>query len=193
MKEDYIFLSNGCANERYKSVGTLNSGWMVMYIASVKIPEREGSISSSSFYGQLPDYYSQAFSLIYPMDEFSWKEMRTWDQSKILSYCFCVWCESRELGSRGSSRLPCVTPVVEAFSDRVTFRNPSNMNNRAPLRKQPTGLTRWLFPEKKLHRRPPTRFQMWIQLEVLQIWGLGGLQVHGIGSGRLEETKLQEI
>ena len=28
-----------------------------MLIASAKIPKREGSISPSSFYGQLPDYY----------------------------------------------------------------------------------------------------------------------------------------
>ena len=30
--------------------------WNEMLIASTKIPEREGSISPSSFYGQLPDY-----------------------------------------------------------------------------------------------------------------------------------------
>ena len=29
---------------------------MMMLIASDKIPEREGSISPSGFYGQLPDY-----------------------------------------------------------------------------------------------------------------------------------------
>ena len=29
---------------------------IVLFIASAKIPEREGSISPSSFYGQLPDY-----------------------------------------------------------------------------------------------------------------------------------------
>ena len=59
-----------------------------MFIVSAKIPVREGSISPSSFYGQLPDYWSQAFSLIYPVDEFSFKEMKTWGPSKISSYCF---------------------------------------------------------------------------------------------------------
>ena len=59
-----------------------------MFIASAKIPEREGSISPSSFYGQLPHYWSHAFSLTYPVDEFSFKEMNTWGQSKISSYCF---------------------------------------------------------------------------------------------------------
>ena len=30
---------------------------------------------------------------------------------------FCAWCESRELGGRGSSRFSCVTPVVETSRD----------------------------------------------------------------------------
>ena len=124
-----VFVEWSCVNKRIKSVGTLNSGWVVVYIALVKIPEREGNISPSSFYWQLLDYELQVFSLVSPVDEFSLNEMRTWDQSKISSYCFCVWCESRKLGSRRSSRLPCVTPVVETFSDRVTFRIPPNINN----------------------------------------------------------------
>ena len=59
-----------------------------MFIASAKISEREGSISPASFYGQLPEYWSHVFSLIYPVDEFSFKAMKTWGQSKISSYCF---------------------------------------------------------------------------------------------------------
>ena len=43
-----------------------------------------------------------------------------------------------------------VTPVVDAFSsDRVTFRISLNINNGAPLRKQPTALTCRLFPQKR--------------------------------------------
>ena len=52
----HIFVEWLCANEIYKSLGTLNSGRMVIHIASAKIPEREGSISPSSFYGQLLGY-----------------------------------------------------------------------------------------------------------------------------------------
>ena len=52
--------------------------------ASAKSLERKGSISSSSFYGQLADYYSHTFSLIHPVDEF-FKEMRMWAKSKISS------------------------------------------------------------------------------------------------------------
>ena len=63
-----------------------------MFTASAKIQEREGSISPSSFYVQLPDYWSDywshVISFICPVDEFSFKEMKTWGQSKILSYCF---------------------------------------------------------------------------------------------------------
>ena len=65
--------------------------------------ECEGRISSSSFCGQLADYYSHDFNLIHtlPLDEFSFKEMRTWGQSKISSRCLCVLCKSKELGCRG--------------------------------------------------------------------------------------------
>ena len=121
---------------------------MVVHIASAKISEPKGRIPPSSFYGQLHDYYSHAFSLIYQVDEFSLKKMRTWAQYKISCYCFCVWCESRESGGRESSRFPCVTPVMETSSDRVTFRIKSNINDGSPLRKQPTGLTRSLFLQK---------------------------------------------
>ena len=54
---------------------------------------------------------------------------------------FCVWCESRELRSKGSSRSSCVTSVVENFTDRVPFRILPNISDRALLRKQPTALT----------------------------------------------------
>ena len=59
-----------------------------MFIASAKIPVREWSISPFSSYGELPDYLSHVLSLICPVGEFSFKEMKTWSQSKISSYCF---------------------------------------------------------------------------------------------------------
>ena len=52
----YFSVEWSCANKRNKSVGTLNFGRMVVPIASAKIPEHEGIISTSSFYGQLLDY-----------------------------------------------------------------------------------------------------------------------------------------
>ena len=111
----YYTLLWSCANKRNTSLGT-NSGRMAVHIASAKIPKYEESISPPSFYGQLPDYQSHVFSLIYPVDEFFLKEMRAWRQYNILFYCFCVWCESRESGGRGSSKFPFVTPVVETSS-----------------------------------------------------------------------------
>ena len=70
--------------------------------------------------------------------------------SEISSYCFFFWCESRELGGRGSSRFFCVIPVVETFSsDRVTFRIPSNISDRALLGKQSTALTRRPLLQKR--------------------------------------------
>ena len=76
-------------------MGTVNSGRIVVHIASAKIPESEGNNLEESNYGQLPEYWSHFSSLIYLVDEFSLKEMKTWGQFKISSYCFCVWCESR--------------------------------------------------------------------------------------------------
>ena len=54
---------------------------------------------------------------------------------------FCAWCELIELGIKGSSRLTCLTPVVETFSDRIAFRIRSNIKVGAPLQKQTTVLT----------------------------------------------------
>ena len=48
------------------------------------------------------NYYSHVFSLIRPVDEFSFKEMTTWGQFKISSGCLYVLCESKELGGRVS-------------------------------------------------------------------------------------------
>ena len=38
------------------NVTTVLEEKIVLFIASAKIPEREGDISPFSFYGQLPDY-----------------------------------------------------------------------------------------------------------------------------------------
>ena len=47
-------------------------------------------------------------------NEFSFKEMKTLGQSKISSYCLCLWCKSRELKGRGSPKFPAA--MVESFS-----------------------------------------------------------------------------
>ena len=84
------------------------------------------------------------FSLIHAVDEFSFKVMSVmWGQPKISSCCLCVWCKSKELGGRGSTRSP--TSMVESFSVdflpaiesywTVAFRILSNINDGAPLRK----------------------------------------------------------
>ena len=55
------------------------------------------------------------FSLIHPVDKFSFKEMSImWGQTKISSCCLCVWCKSKEFGGRESTRFP--TSIVESFS-----------------------------------------------------------------------------
>ena len=62
------------------------SDFSIVYIASAKIPEREGSISPSNFYGQLPGYWSHVLSLNYPVDGCSFKEVKTWGQPEISFY-----------------------------------------------------------------------------------------------------------
>ena len=74
-----------------------------------------------SFWGQLADYYSHIFSLIHPLDKVTFKEMRTWSQSKISSRCLCVWCKSRELRGRWSQRFP--TRMVEISADLTSYKN----------------------------------------------------------------------
>ena len=71
--------------------------------------------------------------------------------------------------------------MVETSSDRVTFRIPSNINDGAPVWKQPSGLTRCLLHRKgspqtsdRIPNADPTR-------DAVNL-GEGGLQVHGIGS-----------
>ena len=54
------------------------------------------------------------FNLIHLVDEFSFKEMRMQGQPKTLFCCLCVWCKSKELGGRRSTRFP--TSTVESFS-----------------------------------------------------------------------------
>ena len=55
----------------------------------------------------MSNYYSHVFSLIRLVDEFSFKELRTWGQFKISSGCLCVLCESKELGGRVSCFVLC--------------------------------------------------------------------------------------
>ena len=63
-------------------------GEHLMFTASAKTPEHEVRISPSNLYGQLPNYWSHVWSLIYPVDECSIKEIKMWGQSEISFYCF---------------------------------------------------------------------------------------------------------
>ena len=49
-------------------------------------------------------------------------------------FWFCVWCKSRELGGRVSSRFLCVTPVMESFSSNflraiISYRTESYLKS----------------------------------------------------------------
>ena len=95
--------------------------WSASY-ALAKTLEQERNIPSFSFYGKLADCCSLIFSLIHPVDEFSFKKMRMWGQSKISSCCICVWCKSREIGGKGGGKVSPQTflPTVKVRV-RVNF------------------------------------------------------------------------
>ena len=81
--------------------------------------------------------------------------------------------------------------MVESFSsDGAAFRTPSNINDGSPLRKQPTTFTCRLLYQKSSN----TDFRLTqIWLEVLWMWSVGGLQVHGIRSRRLLYREVVEV
>ena len=54
----------------------------------------------------------------YPLDELSFKEMKTLGQSKISSCCLCVQYKSREFGGKRSPRFS--TQMVEIYSTYLT-------------------------------------------------------------------------
>ena len=83
--------------------------WSASY-ASAKTLECEGTSHYPLIWATIRTF----FSLIHPVDEFSFKEMRMWGQPKTSSCCLCVWCRSKELGGRGSTRFPL--SMVESFS-----------------------------------------------------------------------------
>ena len=78
-----------------------------MLVASAKILERKGSISPSSFYQQHPQRLVIRVSLICLVDEFFIfllpvlrKEIRPSGESKISSFCFCIWCKKNQEAGR---------------------------------------------------------------------------------------------
>ena len=72
-----------------------------------------------TFRGMLPNILGNVAKLFRGMSVLL-KEMKTQAQSKISSF-FCVWCKPRELGGRGSTRFPCVTPVVKSFPSNLLW------------------------------------------------------------------------
>ena len=75
------------------------------------------------------------------MDEFSFKEMKTWGQFKFISYCIClVWI-------RRTRRQEFKIPLCNSSGGNLLRQLP-NINDGGPLRKQPTSQTSWLFPQK---------------------------------------------
>ena len=81
----------------------------------------------------------------YPVDEFSFKEMRTW--GIITLYLCLVWIRGNR--RKVEFKIPLCNTVAEIFSlDRVALKILSNINDRVPLWKQPTALRCWLFPQK---------------------------------------------
>ena len=88
-------------------------------------------------------------------------------------FWFCVWCKSKELGSRVGRRFPCVNPVMENFSldllrAIISYWTESHLELcQLPRWSSSTNIAQksWTISTKKLHRRCSTRFQIRLQLE----------------------------
>ena len=78
---------------------------------------------------------------------------------------------------------------------RVAFKILPSIHDGAPLQKQPTASTSWLFSE---YKAPPQMFGSTPntppigRLEVLKMWEVGGLEVNGICNWRLLYSELIE-
>ena len=89
------------------------------------------------------NYYSHVFSLIHPVNEFSFKEMRMWFSSRFYLVVF-VFDENQinykagehkipnTNGGKSSHRFSC---SYRKLLDRVAFRMLSNINDGALLQK----------------------------------------------------------
>ena len=96
---------------------------------------------------------------------------------------FVFWCESKELGGRGSSRFPCVTAMVETSSDRVSeyyiknsvrhqrwssfAKRANGINNLTVSAKKASLQTSDLIPNADLTKR-------YCKFEGVGVWGGGG-------------------
>ena len=96
-----VFSTNCAFPLNTMNVTTVLEEKLVLFLPSAKIPEHEGSISPSSFYGQLRDYQSHMFSLTYPVSQFSFKRVKSWGQPKILSYYFVFGMDQKIQEARG--------------------------------------------------------------------------------------------
>ena len=113
----------------------------------------------------------------------------------------CCLYKLRELGGKRSLRFSlCNSSGGKLFLrpswrynkllGRVAFRIPSNIVSNIH-----GGALLWhtlTISAKKLHCRCSTGFQMCLWLEVLQMWGVGRLQVHGIFTHRLAYGEVLE-
>ena len=124
------------------NVTTALEGKIVLFTASAKTRSARGASHHPASMGNCPTishtFLALSTQLVSSSSLHGSKNVGSVQNFMLL---VCAWCESRELGSKGSSRFACITPVVETFSDRVTFRIPSNISDGAPLQKQPTALT----------------------------------------------------
>ena len=114
---------------------------IVLFIALAKFPECEGSFSRSSLYGQLPDYQSHVFTLIYLVDEFTFTKVKTWGQFKISSYCLMFVVNQENQEAQGVQDSLVYPQWWKASQTESHLEFSSNINDGAPLQKQPTALT----------------------------------------------------
>ena len=128
--------------ERWPNFAILFLQFGVLAMFRLNPQSASGAWHHAAFMGNWPIFINHVFTLIHPLDEFSFKEMRTWSQSKISSCCLCVQCKSRGIRRGGGQcnihqwwRASPQTFQLQKIIGRVAFRILSNINDGVPLGK----------------------------------------------------------
>ena len=107
-----------------------------------------------------------------------------WSVQDFILLFLCL-VRIKRIGRKREFKIPLCNPSDGKLCKQSYISNSMKLQRRSSSAKTANGLNTLTAFGEKLHRRPTTRFQMRIRLEVLWNWGEDGLQVHGIGSRRL--------
>ena len=98
----YIFVEWSCANQ-----------WGLLYLVEGSCILLRLKSSPSKFYGHLARLLATSF--------YCYLKMMTWGQSKISSYCFCVFAWIKRIRRQGAFRIPLCNPSAEKLRQAESY------------------------------------------------------------------------